>query len=92
MADSSFIVGVEQMKLQISPNMIRWIADLKHIEPQALALEFAPKKEQAFLNGIVTKTVATELAKKANIPFGYLFLQTPPVEQCVDIPDLRQVV
>lgn len=92
MADSSFIVGVEQMKLQISPNMIRWIADLQHIEPQALALEFAPKKEQAFLNGIVTKTVATELAKKANIPFGYLFLQTPPVKQRVDIPDLRQVV
>ncbi|PJG85447.1 ImmA/IrrE family metallo-endopeptidase [Conservatibacter flavescens] len=79
-------------ELQISPKIIHWIADLEQITPQVLADELAPKKADDFLNGILTKTTATKLAKRANIPFGYLFLQTPPKIQKPDIPDLRQVV
>ena len=81
-----------RMELQISPKIIHWIADLEHIAPQVLADELAPRKVDDFLNGILTKTTATKLAKRANIPFGYLFLQTPPLVQKTDIPDLRQVV
>ncbi len=79
-------------ELQISPKIIHWIADLEHIEPQVLADELAPKKVDDFLKGILTKTIASKLAKRANIPFGYLFLPTPPKKQQLCIPDLRQVI
>ncbi|WP_159991583.1 ImmA/IrrE family metallo-endopeptidase [Pelistega ratti] len=79
-------------ELHISPKIIHWIADLEHIDPQVLADELAPKKTDDFLNGVLTKTTAEKLAKRANIPFGYLFLQTPPTVPAINIPDLRQVV
>ncbi|WGE42524.1 ImmA/IrrE family metallo-endopeptidase [Actinobacillus equuli] len=79
-------------ELQISPKIIHWIAALEHKEPQMLANELAPKKVDRFLNGLISKTTATELANRANIPFGYLFLQTPPEIEKPSIPDLRQTV
>lgn len=38
----------------------------------------------------ITFVKAMEFAKKAHVPFGYLFLNEPPVEQ-LPIPDLRTV-
>lgn len=60
-------------ELQISPKIIHWIAALEHKEPQTLADELAPRKAEQFLNGVISKTTATKLANRANIPFGYLF-------------------
>ncbi|QLB17261.1 Zn peptidase [Mannheimia varigena] len=80
------------MELQISPNIIHWIAALEHIEPQTLADELAPNKAEKFLTGLISKTTALALAKRANIPFGYLFLNKPPKIEQPHIPDLRQVI
>ncbi len=79
-------------ELQISPKIIHWIAALEHKEPQTLADELAPRKAEQFLNGVISKTTATKLANRANIPFGYLFLQTPPKIEQPSIPDLRQTI
>lgn len=80
------------MELQISPTMISWIAELEHTNAQTLANELAPKKVDKFLQGLLSKTTAIQLAKRANIPFGYLFLQTPPQINLPNIPDLRQTI
>ncbi|WP_340619681.1 ImmA/IrrE family metallo-endopeptidase [Xenorhabdus siamensis] len=78
------------IELQLSPKIIEWIANKQGVSTQHLAEEFTPKKPQKFLSGIVSKTIAEKLAKHAGIPFGYLFLETPPVMEPIEVPDFRR--
>ncbi|HBT2192228.1 TPA: ImmA/IrrE family metallo-endopeptidase [Klebsiella pneumoniae] len=80
------------VELQLSPQMIDWVADQGGYTPSALAEELMPKKKEMFLRGHVTKTVAEKLARIGQIPFGYLFLDTPPKNTPPTIPDLRQTI
>lgn len=79
-------------ELRISPVMINWIAEQENTELKSLAEQFAPKKVDQFLSGLITKSTAEKLAKLVDIPFGYLFLSEPPVINNPQIPDLRQTV
>lgn len=80
------------VEFQLSKKMIDWIADAEGVTTHALAGLLMPKKEDKFLNGLVTKGAAEKLARMGGIPFGYLFLETPPKAKKIDIPDLRQAI
>ncbi|MEI2630027.1 ImmA/IrrE family metallo-endopeptidase [Erwinia aphidicola] len=78
------------VEFQLSKTMIDWIANAEGVTTHALAGLLMPKKQDQFLNGVVTKGAAEKLARMGGIPFGYLFLETPPKARKIDIPDLRQ--
>ncbi|MEJ3975704.1 MULTISPECIES: ImmA/IrrE family metallo-endopeptidase [Providencia] len=77
------------IELKLSPTIIEWIAQKQGVTPNHLAETLAPKKPHKLLVGEVSKTVAEKLAKLAGIPFGYLFLDTPPTFEKINIPDFR---
>lgn len=83
-------VGMATFEIQLSRKMIDWIADAEGVTTRALAELLMPKKQDQFMNGTVTKGAAEKLARMGGIPFGYLFLEHPPKETKIDIPDLRQ--
>ena len=77
--------------LNISLEMLQWAADRLGTTVDGLALDMAsPKKLAQFKEGALTSTQATALSNKLHIPFGYLFLGTPPQAIRREIPDLRQ--
>ncbi|HIE5947109.1 TPA: ImmA/IrrE family metallo-endopeptidase [Burkholderia cepacia] len=56
--------------------------------------EHVAKRERdrtSIVEGRLTVTQAERLAKQAGIPFGFLFLATPPAYEKPRIPDLRQM-
>ena len=78
--------------LQISPSILNWAADKSGLSLDALVdLLDKPKKHDDLVAGKFSITDAEKLAKKAHIPFGYLFLEQPPQSQQNTLPDLRQV-
>jgi len=78
--------------LQISPNILRWAAEQRGISLDALVdLLGTPSKHDDFAAGKLSVAQAEKLAKKAHIPFGYFFLDTPPASVQRGIPDLRQL-
>lgn len=85
-------LSMNKVEFQISRKMIDWIADKEGITVNDLADKLVPKKQDKFLNGIVNKSIAEKLVKLGKIPFGYLFLQTPPESKLEQIPDFRQTV
>lgn len=77
--------------IAISPQMISWAAETLGTSVDGLATVMAsPKKTAQFKEGQLTQTQATKLAATLRIPFGYLFLDKPPVKRRPAIPDLRQ--
>jgi Zn-dependent peptidase ImmA (M78 family) len=78
--------------LQISPNILRWVAEQRGLSLDALVdLLGTPSKHDDFTAGKLSVAQAEKLAKKTHIPFGYFFLDTPPVTAQRGIPDLRQL-
>ena len=78
--------------LQISPTILRWAADQRGLSLDALVdLLDKPTKRDALVAGKFSITDAEKLAKKTHIPFGYFFLDTPPITAQPTLPDLRQL-
>lgn len=71
----------------ISPEMLQWA-----INRAGLSIKKLHKKTSKWLSGEAKPTFkqATSIAKKLQIPFGYLYLKSPPQEQEI-IPDLRTI-
>ncbi|WP_320719673.1 ImmA/IrrE family metallo-endopeptidase [Enterobacter asburiae] len=80
------------VELQLSKVMIEWIANSQGLSLEALGEQVMPKNSNKFLNGIVSKSGAEKLAKIGGVPFGFLFLDTPPKPEVPKIPDLRQTL
>lgn len=78
------------VEFQLSRQMIDWIASVGRTSTVELAEQLMPKKQDKFLNGLVTKSTAEKLAKIGQVPFGYLFLETPPEFKKATLPDFRQ--
>lgn len=77
--------------LNLSISVLEWAAGHIGRSLESLADEIvAPSKRKNFLDGKLTVTQAEKLANKVHIPFGFLFLDTPPVMATMQIPDLRQ--
>lgn len=77
--------------LTLSPSVLEWAANRMGLDLETLADEIAPHKRDAFLSGELSVSQAEKLAIKTQTPFGFLFLDSPPIEQQESIPDLRQV-
>lgn len=79
-------------EFQISKNIIDWIAQKEGVDIETLSEIIAPKKKDRFTQGWINKSMAEKLIKIGNIPFGFLFLTSPPELKKPKIPDLRTVV
>lgn len=78
--------------LQISPRILNWAADKRGLSLDELVdLLDKPQKHDDLVAGKFSITDAEKFAKKAHIPFGYLFLEQPPDTEQRTLPDLRQV-
>lgn len=75
-------------RVNISPDMIRWARERAGFEQEALLKRF--KKLPEWEEGITQPTLKQleGFAKAVYVPFGYLFLPTPP-EENLPIPDFR---
>ena len=78
-------------EFQISNSILEWIAHSQSKDVRILAQELVKSEEKIdrFVNGIVNKAQALRLAKLANIPFGFLFLDKPPEITRPTLPDFR---
>ena len=77
------------VKVNIQPEIIRWA--LSQVQEEKLVEKLMENIVQ-WLNGTKDPTFnqIEDFSKKANIPLGYFFLQTPPVEQ-LDLLEFRTV-
>jgi Zn-dependent peptidase ImmA (M78 family)/DNA-binding XRE family transcriptional regulator len=78
----------------ITPALISWALERSHETADSAAKKINVKPDilSAWERGIAHPTFnqAQNLARKLNVPFGYLYLSTPPTED-LPLPDLRVV-
>lgn len=78
----------------ITPEILRWARERDQLstEKAAQRANVKPDRLQAWEKGTARPTFrqAQTLAQRLNIPFGYLFLSSPPEEKVL-LPDLRTV-
>ena len=78
----------------ITPNLITWALNRQGLTTEDLAkrlgLSVETLRAWEHNNGRPSLKQAENLARKLNIPFGYLFLSNPPTEN-LSLPDLRTV-
>lgn len=78
----------------ITAELIKWARKRHNLSPDAVAkkVNVGVSRFSAWENGDARPTLnqARNLAQKLNIPFGYLYLSTPPTED-LPLPDLRRV-
>jgi len=80
-------------QIAIPPGVLHWAAEKAEGSLHSFAEQVAKRKgdRDRILEGLLTIPQIEKLAKKARIPFGYLFLSEPPNLAEVEIPDLRRV-
>ncbi|MCH7786219.1 MAG: hypothetical protein IIC22_01805, partial [Chloroflexi bacterium] len=78
----------------ITPTMLRWARQRSYetTDEAASFLSLPSEKLAAWESGAARPTIrqAQKLAKRLKIPFGYLYLSSPPLER-LPLPDLRTV-
>lgn len=79
--------------LELSRDVLNWAAEKAGQTLRAFAESVAKREKdrERIAKGRLTVPQAEKLAKKARIPFGYLFLAEPPEITRPNIPDLRQI-
>ena len=81
-------------KAYINPGVLRWAVARAGTDPADLGTAFqkTPDQIEAWLSGSSAPTFnqAQDLAKRLRVPFGYLFLATPPLEQ-LPLADFRRL-
>ncbi|MGJ7512671.1 ImmA/IrrE family metallo-endopeptidase [Variovorax sp. GT1P44] len=78
--------------LSLSPQTLEWAAAKVGLSLDALAEKIAaPSRLDLFLEGKLTPSQIEKVAAVARVPFGYLFLETPPTLKRPELPDLRQL-
>lgn len=78
------------MRIEVSPNLLRWARGRAGFELGALARRFPQLEAWETLEKRPTLKQLEHFAKATHTPLGFLFLQEPPVEH-VPIPDFRTV-
>jgi len=76
--------------IQVSTTMLEWAARHCGLSRVELMDSLGTTKQDKLLSGELTAHQIEKLAKKANIPFGYFFLDAPPENMRSSLPDLRQ--
>lgn len=79
--------------LALSRDVLNWAAERAGWSLQSFAESVAKREtdRRRIADGRLTVPQAEKLAKRARIPFGYLFLSEPPRIDRPTIPDLRQI-
>lgn len=79
--------------LTLNREVLAWATHKAGLTPEDFAASVATRDtaRELVIQGHLTPAQAAKLAKKAKIPFGYLFLSEPPELARPSIPDLRQV-
>ncbi|MBA7493711.1 hypothetical protein ES702_04273 [subsurface metagenome] len=76
----------------ITPRLVKWARDRYHLTDDIVANKISVdvNRFRAWERGEERPTLrqAQTLAQKLNVPFGYLFLSVPPLEE-LPLPDLR---
>lgn len=81
------------MKVTLQPTVLKWARERVELDAAALAKKLSTTEEKVFAweeDGVLTYKRAEKLAEKTHTPFGYLFLEEPPVES-LPISDFRTV-
>jgi len=84
---------VPSVKVVVDPQMLRWVRERAGLSVQALAEKVGTRPDKVSdweLKGELTLKQAEEVAKTTHVPFGYLYLDEPPVEE-LPIADFRTV-
>ncbi|PNS09584.1 hypothetical protein Lysil_1213 [Lysobacter silvestris] len=79
--------------LEFSRDVLNWAAEKAGQTLHSFAESVAKRERdrERIVQGRLTVAQAEKLAKRARIPFGYLFLAEPPEITRPNIPDLRQI-
>jgi hypothetical protein len=78
--------------LQLSPQILEWAAGQAGSTIGEIARKISRKKPEAIASGQLTSAQAAKFSKLAGVPFGYLFLDTPPEERSAPIADFRTIL
>lgn len=80
-------------QIVIHREVLNWAAEKagESVRTFAEAVARRERDRESILEGRLTIPQIEKLAKKARIPFGFLFLNTPPHIERKSIPDLRRV-
>lgn len=82
------------MKAHIQPALIRWARERAQLSSQQLAQKISVQSNKVTQwesgNSLPSLEQAHKISSKLHIPFGYLFLETPP-KTTLPIPDLRTI-
>lgn len=81
------------MKVTVQPNVLEWARDRAGLDAETLAKKLGAKEEQVSQwesDGTLTYKRLEKLAKATRVPFGYLFLSSPPEEE-LPVTDFRKV-
>ncbi len=80
-------------QIVIPREVLTWAAEKAGESVRTFAETIAKRENDRakILEGKLTVPQLEKLAKKARVPFGFLFLQKPPKIQRANIPDLRRV-
>ncbi len=81
------------VKVVVEPRMLQWARERAGFTVQTLADKVGARPNKVAdweIGGELTLKQAEEVAKKTHVPFGYLYLDAPPVEE-LPINDFRTV-
>src|SRR5947208_2942105 len=79
------------MTISVDPNMLKWVRRRAGLNPAELAAKVGVRQEKVYeweSYGRLTLKQAEKVAEQTHAPFGYLFLDEPPVEE-LPISDFR---
>lgn len=78
--------------LSLAPEVLQWAAGNIGSTVEQLAVRIASEsKKSSFIAGKMTPKQAEKFASLTHVPFGHLFLESPPEINRAVLPDLRQV-
>lgn len=79
--------------VKLSREVLDWATERAGLTLQSFAESIASRdaERKRIAGGELTSAQVAKLAKKAKVPFGYMFLPEPPELKRPSIPDLRQV-
>lgn len=82
------------IQARVTPSVVRWARERARISHSKVAkkLHTRPEHVESWEQGHAAPTIrqAQQLANTLRIPFGYLFLSSPPKEE-MPLPDLRTI-
>ncbi|MBI3730862.1 MAG: ImmA/IrrE family metallo-endopeptidase [Burkholderiales bacterium] len=77
--------------LEFSPAVLEWAAIQSGKTVGEIASKISKKKPEEIQYGKMSPSQAARFAKLAGVPFGYLFLDTPPESRVNPIADFRTI-